>query len=415
MDLKNLENLLCQCVDPSDPEHVRAKEAIAKHAQEIGWDHVEALMYHDLSKKVQEELESLSFYQDYKGCFVNQENGGYGFHPSMVAPDLVHISFKRSVEAAVTYFKKMVSLPYADGYSTILLLGLDLETSFEVYPGVTLTRIEDLPSSNSKEHYVGDDNKWHFNSPHSSFVSAPKCALVRKIRIEPLIYCSGNEPENKKPLESDELFKDIALLLTLVGPSPVLTSVHWFEFEDQDIQGVNPSGGGWYNYEIFPITLPNKNLPVADESIGNTISLYFNISDSKVKKRVAVALERLSASLRRRNPGDSALELSIALEIIFAEDYGENTFKIGLRAALLLSDEVAQRKRIRSVISSLYKQRSKLVHKGENSDIAKIKDFSPVSSVELIREAADYVSKAIKKILELGCIPDWNEYELKTK
>jgi len=415
MDLRNIENLLYQCVDPSDPEHVSAKEAVAKHAQEMGWDHAEALMYHDLSKKVQVALEALPFYQDYKGCFVNQENGGYGFHPFMVAPDLVHISFKRSVEAAVTYFRKMVSLPYADGYSTILLLGLDLEKSFEVYPGVTLTRVEELPNSNSKEHYIADDSKWHFNNPHSGFVSAPKCALVRKIRIEPLVYHSGNEPKSKKPLESDELFKDIALLLTLVGPSPVLTSVHWFEFEDQDIQGVKPSGGGWHNYEIFPNTLPNKSLPIADASIYNTISSYYNISDSKVKKRVAVALERLSASLRRRNPGDSALELSIALEIIFAEDYGENTFKIGLRAALLLSDVVEQRQRIRSVISSLYRQRSKLVHKGENSDTAKIKGYTTVSSVELVSEAADYVSKSIKKILELGCIPDWNEYELKIK
>jgi hypothetical protein len=415
MDLRNIENLLNQCVDPSNPEHVSAKEAVAKHAQEMGWDHVEAFMYNVLSKRVLEALEALLFYQEHREYFVNQENGSYGFDPFMVAPELVHISFKHSVEAAVTYFRKMVSLPYADGYSTILLLGLDLEKSFEVYPGVTLTRVEELPCSNSKEHYIGDDSKWYLNNPHPSFVSAPKCALVRKIRIEPLVYHSGNEPKNKKHLESHKLFKDIALLLTLVGPGPVLTSVHWFEFEDKDLQGVKLSNSGWHNYEIFPYNLPNKNLPVADESISNIISSYCKISDSKIKRKVVVAIERLSASFRRRNPGDSALELSIALEIIFAEDFGENTYKIGLRAALLLTDNVEQRQRIRSVISSLYKQRSKLVHRGENSATAKIKGYTPISSINLVNEAADYVSKSIKKIIELGCIPDWNEYELKIK
>lgn len=372
-------------------------------------------MYRALSEKVQEALEALPFYQNHKECFVNQENGAYGFHPFMVAPDLVHISFKRGVDAALTYFRKMINLPYADGHSTTLLLGLDLEKSFEIHPGVMLTRTEDLPNSSSKEHYIGNDNRWHFNNPHSIFASTPKCALVRKIRIEPLTHHHADNSKNKTYLESHKLFKDIALLLTLVGPSPVLTSIHWFEFEDQDIQGVTPTGAGWQNHEIFPSTIPNQSQPIANESICNTISSYYNISDAKVKKRVTVALERLSASLRRRNPGDSALELSIALEIIFAEDYGENTFKIGLRAALLLSNEIEQRQRIRSVISSLYRQRSKLIHKGENIDIAKIKGHTPISSTELVREATDYVSQSIRKILEIGSIPDWNEYELKIK
>ncbi len=80
----------------------------------------------------------------------------------------------------------MTSLPYADGYTTNLLLGIDINKSFEIYPGVQLVRIEDLPDSNSKDHYLGDDSKWHFNNPHSEMIGKPKCALVKKIRIEPV-------------------------------------------------------------------------------------------------------------------------------------------------------------------------------------------------------------------------------------
>ena len=199
MDISNLEKILSIAVDPSGSEHIRLKESLNKHAQDIGWEYVEAFMYHDLSKPVQEELESLPLYKDYKGLFVNQENGSSGFHPSMVAQELVRISFKKGVKAAISYFSKMTSLLFADGYATNLLLGIDIDKSFEILPGVQLVRIEDLPDSNSKEHYLGNDSKWQFNNPHSEIIGKPSCALIKKIRIEPLLYNSENEPEQKAP------------------------------------------------------------------------------------------------------------------------------------------------------------------------------------------------------------------------
>ncbi len=104
MDLSKLENTLNVSVDPSEPEYIRSLESLKKHAQDIGWEHFEAFMYHDLSKRVQDELESMQMYKENDGWFVNQENGGYGFHPFMVAPDLVQISFKKGVEAAIRGF-----------------------------------------------------------------------------------------------------------------------------------------------------------------------------------------------------------------------------------------------------------------------------------------------------------------------
>ena len=217
---------------------------------------------------------------------------------------------------------------------------------------------------------------------------------------------------NKRPhTRISELFKEIALLLTLIGPSPVLTSIYWFSFEDRDLQGAKQGGGSWHNHEILPFYFP-KNLPVATETICETVSSYF-LMPEKTKKRILVSLERLSFSLRRRSGGDAALELSIALESIFAEDYGENTYKIGLRVALLIGRDLDQRKRIRSVITALYRQRSQFVHRGEFNKQIKPTGFEqPIEAKELIKEAASYVAQSIKMIINLGAIPNWNEYEL---
>ena len=412
MDLSNLENTLRAIIDPSSPEQIRLQESLNKHAQELGWEYVEAFLYHDLSEKVKKELESLSLYQNYEGLFVNQENGSFGFHPFMVAPDLVHISFKKGAEAAISYFDKMTRLPSADGYAINLLLGIDVDNSFELIPGVNIVKIDNVPESNTKDHYLGSESKWHFNNPYSDFIGMPKCALVKKVRIEPLLFKNTDKPNNEKPLQNSELFKEIAFLLTLVGPSPVLTSLYWFSFEDTDLQGAKGGDVSWHNHEMTPFRILD-GMPIATKVFSEIVSAYYALKDIKTKKRILISLERLSFSLRRRSSGDAALELSISLETLFAEDYGENTYKIGLRVALLIGVDFDQRKRIRSVISALYKQRSQLVHGGESKNRVTPKGFEPIESKELINEASGYVARSIETIIKLGSIPDWNEFELK--
>jgi len=414
MELIKLENILEASLNPTEPEHLRLKASLEKNAQEIGWEQVEAFMYNNLSKPVLKALESLPFYKDNEAWFLNQENGSCGLPAFMVAQNLIRISYKKGIPAAIRYFRKMTSLPYADGYITNLLLGIDIAESFDIYQDIKIVKIDDIPDSNSKDFYISDENKWHFNNPHSTMVHKPKCALLKKIRIEPLIFNLRNEPKNKNPLKNNQLFKEIALLLTLVGPSPALTSLYWFAFEDTDLQNLGHGGGSWYNHEILPPSFFD-NLPIATKSIGKTVKSFFEITDEKIKRRILVSLERLNFSLRRRNYGDAALEISIALETIFAEDYGENTFKIGLRVALLIGCDFDQRKRIRSVIAALYKQRSQLVHRGEFKNKVKIKGFDSIESNELIKESAKYVAQSIKEIIRLKTIPDWNEYELGNK
>lgn len=411
MDLAALKKALEEAIDPLNAEHMRLKESLCKHAQELGWAQVEGFLYHYLSQGVKKILESLPLYQNYEGIFVNSENGRVGFHPFMVATDLVRIAFKKNVMAAIAYFEKLTKLPFADGYIVNLLLGIDIEKSFEILPGFEIVTVDEIPSSNAKEHYLRDSSSWHFNKPHSQMIEVPKCALIRKIRIEPLITHGENEIELNKSHEIYDAFKEIALLLTIVGPSPVLTSFHWFSFEDGDLQGVNLGSVGWFNHEVVPFSFIG-NMPKVGTCFSEIVSKYFALN-GKIKKRITVALERLNFSLRRRNGGDASLEISIALESIFAEDYGENTYKIGLRVALLIGNDFKERERIRSVISAVYKQRSQLVHRGEYKENVTIKGCQPIKSKDLISEASVYVAKSIEKIVKLGAIPEWNEYELK--
>ena len=82
---------------------------------------------------------------------------------------------------------------------------------------------------------------------------------------------------------------------------------------------------------------------MSSETIVPAIVQKYMELESSVKNRVRIALERLHQSLIRCNPADSTLEISMALEILLTNDSSGNKFKISLRAALLVSDNIKER------------------------------------------------------------------------
>jgi hypothetical protein len=104
--------------------------------------------------------------------------------------------------------------------------------------------------------------------------------------------------------------------------------------------------------------------------------------------------------------------VSIALESLLADGGTENTYKVGLRSALLLGGELAERLDIRTVVSGTYALRSALVHEGEAGDTIRLKRRGKEKSKEVVNEAILICARVIRRILELGGIPDWYEFEL---
>ena len=105
--------------------------------------------------------------------------------------------------------------------------------------------------------------------------------------------------------------------------------------------------------------------------------------------------------------------MAIALEVLFMNtDRDEHSYKISLRAARLLQEGVAARRKVFAEVKNVYDVRSKMVHTGS------AKDESNVDGVKRtahdVVEAVDVVcTEAIRRFLAMGSIPeDWRDIEL---
>jgi len=94
------------------------------------------------------------------------------------------------------------------------------------------------------------------------------------------------------------------------------------------------------------------------------------------------------------------------------DDPGEHTFKIGLRAALLASRDLEQRKRTRAVIEATYRIRSALVHAGEAPARIKVANQGKRPAEEVVSQATAITAEVIKRILLQGQLPEWERMEL---
>src|SRR4051812_40788080 len=69
------------------------------------------------------------------------------------------------------------------------------------------------------------------------------------------------------------------------------------------------------------------------------------------RDRITLALDRLNQGMRRRFPGDKAMDIAIALEALLSDTGAQTevTYRLALRSALLLGGNLVERKKNRTL------------------------------------------------------------------
>lgn len=106
------------------------------------------------------------------------------------------------------------------------------------------------------------------------------------------------------------------------------------------------------------------------------------------------------------------MEYAIALETLLADGGTENTYKIGLRGALLLGGDSIVKQKNRAIIGAAYIMRSKLVHSGKVPDEIKVTKLGKMSALDVSKRAASICAEVIKCVVRRGDIPEWFDFEL---
>lgn len=165
-------------------------------------------------------------------------------------------------------------------------------------------------------------------------------------------------------------------------------------------------GGGHFTPSLLH---ERHSVPVSEANIKEAMSLYHarKTLKPKVAMKLKVPIDRWINSKAKGNTVDAFIDLGIALESLFLEDIqnsGEFRFRLSLRAAWYLGENMEKRQSLMREFRKIYDLRSSAVHTG---DIA-----SDESTPEFTQRAQDLCRQSIVKVIDQGQFPDWNRLVL---
>jgi hypothetical protein len=353
---------------------------------------------------------------------VRGDNGASGFYPLTVADALARKALDCDDPVlAIAWLQKVLSTSHADGVSVGALWGVPVEQRIELTSEVSIVPMTEVPDCSQKQWMENRLFNAMGSTPHSALNVYPSSsALIRKRRIEPYIVLPDEDPGIAKLaadqfLATHDLFRDITLVLTVVGPRASLPMGQWFTFEDSDLQRAGFSAGTRTSsfIEILPFWVPNSYPPL-DPIEGPQIVQAFIALVPRVKDRIRVSIERINQALRRRNVGDQAVELCTALETLVGDDgTAEMTHKVKVRATRLVGGSQSIRFRNSKLLNEAYAIRSKLVHTGKVDESKKtLIGERHLSRAEIVKEAVGIAVDLIKVLIRRGSIPEWSEFDV---
>lgn len=394
------------------PLNIEFQSILREVGSETSLDDAEQRYYNnDLQQKLADIIVKDSRFLGNKVLMLQGFEGASGFYPEFAQRLLFRRLLRtRDPDDVISWFIKVLHSPYADGKLNLAIWGVTVEGRIELADNVAIVPIGDLPDSPQKRslQVVSRD------SPITTSLHwfPPQSALVSPHRIEPLLFGPHDPTPQNDASAKRQLFSEIALALTLVGPRVVLQASQWFSWDDPDIAEAELGTASSRSFiEILPlqvIAYPKLDGQEAREIVQGYLGL-----NEPTRSKVRVALQRLSQSLRRQDPGDQAVELSIALETLMGDGQSEMTHKIKVRATRMIGGTSEDRQRISTIISRTYDIRSKLVHTGavnstKTVDICGIK----LSNSDIVKEAIMICVKLIRKIINLTSIPVWNVFDV---
>lgn len=201
-------------------------------------------------------------------------------------------------------------------------------------------------------------------------------------------------PHEWGPFPGVELVNETIKLMTLVGPSCPVAALQTASIVTPALAFSMQGGGTSFHHpEVVAV---GRSTAMTDE-VRALRPLYGALSP-KAKTLIDRSISRLNLACRRGSPADVALDAAIALETALGG--GENTeltYRLALRAAFLLETGTADRRAVWSQVKQLYKMRSKVVHTGST-------DSTGVDAGEWTR----LIARALRRLLEVGGIPDWD-------
>jgi hypothetical protein len=168
------------------------------------------------------------------------------------------------------------------------------------------------------------------------------------------------------------------------------------------------SSGSWSSV-VEPSV--DTNFDAAECLQAHNVCTAFLALDSTVRRRLRVPMDRLQSAVGERHKMvDSAIDIGISLESLLIDEHGtEIMYKLAMRGARLLGADREDRETLFALFQGLYTARSRAAHGGELEDKIRTKGRGHVAPRAVLDEGYPLAARAIRKVIEMGKIPDWDD------
>ncbi len=278
-------------------------------------------------------------------------------HPHYAALNLLKVALARDPAEAVSWLRKVYGIDRADLRYVLEVHGLKLDKQIILSNGVRLMPLVQLPSSPHAKGLIA-----HYDV----FPSVPNARplfppIAATFEVHEVCASTDFERSSRSPgPRSIELERTVRAFALAGEASPIL-GVGWLEFTDSEL-ALADFGQMWMS-PIRESDVSNLHPYEINEEALEWVERYIHLQPD-VKRVCDVAIERLALARRRHYPGNKAIEGAICLEALLLGDGGnqELTYRLKLRAALLLGSTLDERREISRAIGNFYDLRSKTVH-----------------------------------------------------
>ena len=200
--------------------------------------------------------------------------------------------------------------------------------------------------------------------------------------------------------------------LSLVIKRKAYVSMQWRSLSIDELVNLRGTTG----FQYVTVQSPEDRIEIAAEQIEDATTVYDLLKEMKRKdlQKLEIPISRLIESTSRPHLVDRIIDLAIALESLYLPNIeSELGFRLRLRAAKHLEDDLKRRRVIAQQFRTFYEARSDAVHTGRVRNEYEVTKKKTVPIWDLTASVQDVCRNSIMKILTDRKMPDWTRLDLK--
>ena len=344
-----------------------------------------------------------------------------GYPLTEVLTQLLRIAIVHDIKKAVSDFDRYAKENCVRVKDVALLEGIRIETPVQVDDGIQLIPLPDS-TSNLSGHFAP------FVYPFSHLPLHHFCSKTLLV-VDYSVCPAFLRPRDKSTTEQ-EYFKRImhsrqthvasvveklSQALSLACNQAIGFSVMWKQWPRNELFCLGPVELSAVITSVMnsaELSLFRVSNMFSNTDVDEAQRLYKCFKNRSLSENLRTPIQRWISSKGAANLNliDSIIDVGIALETLYlskSESSGEISFRLSVRAAWHLGQDVEDRKRLQDTLKKIYDRRSKAVHNGTLDEEIQCGGKRILIS-EFIELAQDLCRKSIFKIFKDGRIPDWN-------